>query len=265
MTRISENRKWLAAAFASAAVAQFSAQAGLSQLDISYYSTYYTTLSAQGYGHSTYATAFAADLKGGAPLPVSHTDPFVTFCLDINNNLATTGGWWKSGGFSDTPLNNDSNPADRVESGLYRAASLYAHYAPGIMSVTGNGSGFTWLDPQKGAALQLAIWEVLYEKTGTYSIDADGNNSNNAQEFYVSSVDGGVRTLANTMLSSAWNKVDLSLETTFWNSSNAQGGVGSSQDLIGPIAPVPEPTTVLAGALLLLPFMASTLRRKTAS
>jgi len=233
-------------------------RAALSQFNVGYYGNYGATMYAQGYGHSTYATAFSVDRVGGDPLPVPHSDPFVSFCLDINNNLGN--GWWQSGGFSETPLNNDSNPADRVELGLYRAASLYGQYSSGIMSVTGNGSGYAWTDKQKGAALQLAIWEVLYEKTGTYSIDASGGSGVNS--FYVSSVDSGVRSLANQMLASTWNVVNLNIETTFWNAVTSGGAYRSSQDLIGPMAPVPEPSTVVAGALLLLPFLASTIRRR---
>ena len=243
-------------------------QAGLSYLKISYYTDFGATVYAQGYGHNTSVTAFAADLDGGAPLPVPHSDPFVTFCLDINNYLAN--GWWQSGGFADTPLNNDSSPADRQESGLYRAASLYAAYAGGIMNVGGSFAAQTgtsydgiYTAREKGAALQLAIWEVLYEKSGSYSINENGSVAN-ADEFYVSSVALDIRNLANTMLASAANNEDLSIASTFWNAVKPDGTYRSSQDLIGPMAgtsiAVPEPATMIAGALLLLPFGASTVR-----
>ena len=64
------------------------------------------------------------------------------------------------------------------------------------------------------------------------------------------------------MLASQWNKEDRNIGTTFWNAVNQNGTYRSSQDLIGPMAPVPEPTTIVAGALLLLPFLVSTIRRK---
>lgn len=238
-------------------------QAALSNFKVGYYYDYTANVVAQGNTHYTYATAFSVDwqnVSGSQPLPPNHTDPFVSFCLDINVNIAN--GWWSSGGFSSVPLITDL-PADRQEAGLYRAASLYRHYAPGILSASGNGSGFTWNNKQAGAALQLAIWEVLYEKGGLgYSIDQN-NAIPNANEFYVSSVNAGVRSLANTMLSSTWNIEDHNLETTFWNAVNADGTPRRSQDLIGPISAVPEPTTLIAGGLLLLPFLASSLRRKS--
>lgn len=235
-----------------------SAQGGISQLNVSYYGDYGATVVAQTYVHNTLATAFSADRVGGDPLPIPHTDPFVTFCLDINNNLGN--GWWKSGAFNEVPLTNDSNPADRVESGLYRAASLYKAYSGGILN-TANGQ---WINKQEGAALQLAIWEVLYEK-GTQGYSIDQNNAVlDSDEFYVSSVNAAVRTRANQMLASAANTVDTSLNTTFWNAVVSQSNLAtrSSQDLIGP---VPEPTTYLAGALLVLPFVVGGIRRKIAA
>jgi hypothetical protein len=252
----------LAAGVALAMGVQSTLQAGMSYFNVGYYGNYAATVVAQGQSHSTYATAFSIDWQNvvnSDPLPPNHTDPFVSFCLDVNAYMSK--GWWRSGGFSDVPLNADSMGADRQELGLYRAASLYMHYAPGILSVAGDGRGYIWTDAQRGAALQLAIWEVLYETTGVFSIDRAGAVGN-PDEFYVSSVDGGVRSLANQMLASQWNFVDLSLETTFWNAVNADGTARSSQDLIGPISAVPEASTIIAGALLLLPFLFSTIRRR---
>jgi len=233
------------------------------------------TVVAQGYTHSTYATAFSVNYLSGyrnnsgaysavpasgytysTPLPANHTDPFVSFCLDINVYIAN--GFWKSGGFSSVGPVDGTSGADRQEAGLYRAASLYAHYAPGILTASGNGSSYTWNDKARGAALQLAIWEVLYEKTGVYSLDAA--NGNGANSFYVSSVSQSIRNDANAMLSSQWNIEDHNLDTTFWNAAYANGSARGSQDLIGPISAVPEPTTIVAGVLLLLPFGLSTLR-----
>ena len=233
------SKAWLLAV-ALVATGEITSRAALSYFNVGYYTDAQNSalVVAQGYGHATYATAFSVDWQSGGALPAGHTDPFVSFCLDINTVLAN--GWWKSGGYSEVPLNSDSSPADRQELGLYRAASLYRHFAPGILTAVGNGSGFTWNDKERGAALQLAIWEVLYEKGTTFSIDKDLSRPVTDQ-FYASSVNASIRTLANSMLSSAWNTVDLNLETTFWNAANADGTPRSSQDLIGPILAVPEP------------------------
>lgn len=254
---------WLLGACA-AALLPCTSQAGLSQFDVSSYNSYGMTVIANGVSHSTHATALVADRIGGDTLPAPTTDPFVTFCLDINEGLAD--GWWKSGAFSDVSLTG--NGGTRLTDGLFRAASLYRQYSSGILSVAGNGSGYTWQDTQKGAALQLAIWEVLYQPYnasdstghGGYDVNSGGSYGFQVANGSKDSSNQAVRDLANQYLWSSYNRVDPSLTTTFWNAVNANGTTRCSQDLIGPAAAVPEPTTMIAGALLLVPFGVSTLR-----
>ena len=248
-------------AAAAIAASQAGAQAGLSYLSVSYYNNYGVTVHAQGTTIGTAASAFSADLTSGAPLPSGHTDPFVAFCVDINNTLHS--GLFQSCDFTDSGASASSGVVRQTD-GLYRAADLYANYSSGIMSVAGDGSGYSWTDKQKGAALQLAIWEVLYETGSAYSVNYDSTRSASSQ-FYVTSVDSSVRSLANQML--AWEEgrsVNYALDSTFWNAVTVdQGRVvnRAGQDLLGP-AVVPEPGTYLAGLLLVLPFLASMLRRK---
>ena len=61
------------------------------------------------------------------------------------------------------------------------------------------------------------------------------------------------------MLGSTWNVVGDNLSAKFWNGSLDSAGApfAANQDLIGPYVSTPEPTTMLLGALLLLPFLAS--------
>lgn len=194
-----------------------SATAGVSYFNIGYYTDAgnTATIKVQGATVSTYATAFSVDWQatgpGGiasAPLPPNHGDPFVSFCLDANVYLGS--GWFKSGGFSDVTLTSQSAPAVRQADGLYRAANLYSHYASGILNANG-----TWANKTDGAALQLAIWEVLYEKGTTYSIDRDVNRTD-ANQFYVSSVSQAIRDRANYMLANN-SSAAYSIDTTFWN------------------------------------------------
>ena len=143
-----KNLKLALVAMAVAGGTQLAAQAGLSQFNIGYYTddNNAVTLHAQGYTHSTYATAFSVDRVGGDPIPFNHTDPFVSFCLDINTYIGN--GYWQSGGFSSVPSvttpgdpNNPTGPAVRnVSSGLYTAANLYMHYAGAFGHASGNGS-----------------------------------------------------------------------------------------------------------------------------
>jgi hypothetical protein len=88
---------------------------------------------------------------------------------------------------------------------------------------------------QDAAALQVAIWLSLGDNTLGYTVAASGN--------------AAVTTEANAELA-------------------ALGGLTDEADLVGLVSPsgqnyvvaVPEASTVIAGALLLLPFGASTLR-----
>jgi hypothetical protein len=258
-------------AIGMAAVAQLTSHAALdrSQLNISYYSGFATTFTVQGGSAQTvWATAFLAQQVGGDPLPDSHADnPFVTFCLDVNNRIAN--GWWEPGGFSPEPT--QSSPALRQANSLFRAANLYEHYVGPTAILPGGGpvggwSSATAQQKLEGAALQLAIWEVLYETAGSFDVD-------NGAGFDVGTVMvnpslGYTRTdlisRANAMLG-AYSAADTSILATFWNAVNpdALNTDRASQDLIGPyLAPVPEPGTYVAGALLLLPLLVGAIRRK---
>lgn len=230
--------------------------AALSQLNISYpsLSGYRFGMVVQATSKRVYAVPFAAGRVGGDSLPTGHPDPFITFCMDIDFKLAN--GYWKSGSFSDVSLTSDSGALRQGIPSLQYAAELYATYAGGIMPVSGNWALASTAQKNQGSALQLAIWEVLYEYpiTGGFSLGTGTG-------FKVTSGDGSIISSANTMLASlTYGTPDPSLNTTFWNAAKADGSARSSQDLIGPFAPVPEPTTCVAGALLLLPFLASTVR-----
>lgn len=235
-----------------------SAEAGVSYLQTSYYGGYTGTVIAQGSSHYTYLTAISADLTNGDPLPPNHSDPFITFCLDVNNNLGS--GWWKSGGFGDVALTSQSIPAQRQAGSLYRAANLYSTYASGVLGAFSNVSSAARTAARiEGAALQLAIWEVLYEpnanpnSTLAYNVLNEGSVNGG---FRSTGVNSTVATRANQMLATA-SVANFNLDTTFWNAVTSASGTTSrsSQDLIGPFAPVPEPGTYFAAVLLGLPIL----------
>ena len=229
-------------------------QAGLSQLDIGYYTDYSFDVSVQGIVHNgAIASAFSATLTGGEALPNGHPNPFTTFCVDFDPTLYAGNGWWKSGNFNDVALTQDTGvPVRQGVAGLQYAEELYSTYVGGIPA-----GGWTSAQKQEGAALQLAIWEVLYELPGTGAFNVLSGTG------FISNTANSITTRANQMLSIlSFGSPNTSLNTTFWNATDASGTARYSQDLIGPFAPVPEPTTIVAGALLLLPFLASTIRRK---
>ena len=113
------------------------------------------------------------------------------------------------------------------------------------------------------AALQLAVWEALYDTTAgstAYSLAAG--------RFSVSSGDATARSTAADWLS----KVNASAEYAGYlliPSPESQHGLNAQEMLynVTPVpeptsnvTPVPEPTTLVAGALLLVPFGVSTLK-----
>lgn len=247
--------------FAAAALAvSATANAGVSYFNVNWYTNYKGTVTAQGNSSYVYVTAISADwqsIANSAPLPPNHSDPFLTFCLDFNNVLAN--GWWKSGGFGDPALNGQSSPAIRQQNALFRAANLYSTYAPGVIGAFSSTSSAARTAARiEGAALQLAIWEVLYEPNpnnvnSAYSVTSEGAAG---KGFVTSGVNAGITSRANTMLTTA-SAANFSLETTFWNAVTDSTGTTSrsSQDLIGPFAPVPEPSTYIAAALLCIPVL----------
>ena len=224
-----------------------SAQAALiTQFNVNYYSDYTVSMVAQGYSHYNYVGAFSAVRTGGDALPSNYSNPFVTFCLDINNTLAN--GYWTAQNFAE--VQSSTSGAIRHSDRLDDVARLYNTYSTGILNSDGS-----WANKQDGAALQLALWEVLYENTENYNVRT-GNG------FYVvGSGNSSVMDRANYMLNSLDN-LTASSEGTFWNASYADGSSRNSQDLIGPVSNVPEPGSILVSLMVLLPLGFSAFKRK---
>ena len=109
----------------------------------------------------------------------------------------------------------------------------------------------------QAAALQLAVWKVLYDTgDGNYDTFTAGN-------FKASnSSDAAAITLATQWVDAAAAQsqqyVGFILQPTV--SQTDLTPTTAVQEMLYNITPVPEPATIIAGALLLLPFGASTLR-----
>ncbi len=88
-------------------------------------------------------------------------------------------------------------------------------------------------DVVDAAALQIAIWKAIDEAMGGYSLT------------FTDGTPGAV------------DRADYMLANLNSTSANLMAITGVNQDFL---VPVPEPTTMIAGALLLLPFGVSTLR-----
>ena len=105
------------------------------------------------------------------------------------------------------------------------------------------------------AALQLAVWEALYDTTkGSASYNLTDANS----RFSVSSGDADAISTAGTWLS----QVNVNANYTGYlliPTPESQHGL-NGQEVFYNVTPVPEPATILAAAFLLLPFGVSTFR-----
>jgi hypothetical protein len=121
---------------------------------------------------------------------------------------------------------------------IQAAADIFYHHQ-GVL--TGN-------NVSDKAALQLAVWEALYDTTAGSSTLGFGMG-----RFRVSSGDSAAISQATTWL----GQVDANARYTGFLLIPDNH---TAQEMFYNVTPVPEPTTMIAGALLLLPFGASTLR-----
>ena len=188
--------------------------------------------------------------SGDASMP----DSFLTVCLDIGGTLlmAKTYGYsastpfagqsginplWGSG--NGGGLNNSANATAAIQA----AANIFYTHS----SVLSSGT------PTERSALQLAVWEALYDTTAgstTYGL-SDGR-------FKITSGDAAAITLASSWLS-AVDPNALYVGYLLKPDPSQQHGT-DGQEFFYNVTPVPEASTVIAGALLLLPLAASAVR-----
>jgi hypothetical protein len=168
---------------------------------------------------------------GGGPLIASASGlgVFTTFCLEVTEHYSgatkyTVNSGAINGGFS------GGNP-DYISIGT---AFIYNQFTHGV-------AGYT-----DGAAVQQAIWWLEGETTTINSFNYGVRNS--LIDLANAALGTTDATIVNNAAVGAYGVYVLNL-------TDNSGGL--KQDVL---AQVPEPSTVVAGALLLLPFGVSTLR-----
>jgi hypothetical protein len=183
------------------------------------------------------ATALNVRYQSGALLPANNS-PFIAFSLSVPDRLSHS-EYWDSASFG-SGSNEGGQPGAPWfnPDGIFRVASLYEHYAGDV-----SFADHHWTGKQEGAALQLAIWDVLY---------GDGNTVNNPHSaFYISKGDPLLIAMANQILSASANWADPELKVSFWSSvgrTESEHGRFDAVDFIGPFTgAVPEPGTYAAG------------------
>jgi len=171
--------------------------------------------------------------------------PLYTYCTDVGVDLAST--------YNYTPMSLSSaasvggvNPS-WISGGIQSAAALW--YAYGATAAA-DASGV------KEAALQLAIWEALYNNNATYTSSSFFNSSNGG--FYITSFDAGKIGIA-AIDAANWldslGSLPAAPPVTWLAPVNADGSIGGSQGLLysgAPPSQVPEAssTLMLLGAAL---------------
>jgi len=151
---------------------------------------------------------------------------------------------------------NNSNPQYW---GIQNAAYLWNTFGMQIVNGKGASLGLSGSANDQAAALEFAIWDVLYNSTGygkvdgkAYGLPTDLTTGENTDinKFYVAALlnTGGNIPIYNGSI----------LEGTGAPKDGPNGGDDQEFFLLG--TPVPEPTTVIAGAMMLLPLGLSALR-----
>jgi hypothetical protein len=171
-----------------------------------------------------------------------------TFCTDVGVSWNSAATRYTAVAFAGA---DGVSPAwSVVPQAIQNVSYIYNQY---YLPAAANNS----LTADQAAGMQLAIWEVLYD-TGSQGTISSSLSSGN---FRARNFDTGTMTDAaayvadvNAARTGGWNFTQYT--DTWLDPVN-----NCSQGLIwNNTTPVPEPTTLIAGALLFLPFGASTLR-----
>jgi hypothetical protein len=145
--------------------------------------------------------------------------------------------------------------------GINNAAYLWNKYGMGIV----NNTGSIGYQNQRAAALEFAVWTALYNSMGYGQLGGSAWSAPTGQMGSATRHDSTLywyNTYLNALTTSGLNHAVYTgnvLESTIADSPNNPNS-GGSQEFLLLGTPVPEPATMVAGALLLLPFAASTLR-----
>jgi hypothetical protein len=173
----------------------------------------------------------------GSGLAQNGNSFFQTFCTELEEEY-TPGGTYTISTVGNNALYNGTGHPVPVTWGV---AYLYSQFAAG--SLSGYTYAFGSGRETSAGELQVAIWYLLGEITSLSYNGTDGTIFYNDAVTAASSFNTTVLSDAD----GAFGVEDLTL-----------GSPGAAQDQL--VIVVPEATTIIAGALLLLPLGASTLR-----
>jgi hypothetical protein len=158
------------------------------------------------YNNEAFRTVAAGQFRATSP-----TDSWVTYCTDLHNVLS-------SGLFTPIPLPLATNPLtqnpDWVAGGIVRATQAVAYFGGQVST------------PKEAAALQLMVWELLYDATLGLA-----SGSFRAQDGAIA----GTTSLTGLWLaSSQWEQVNVSA-ALWYMPANYLGEYRPAQGLIGDV------------------------------
>lgn len=193
-------------------------------------------------------TAGLGSVIGGNGLAGAAGDGFRTFCIEFNEHVNLGGSY--SADIGTAAIHGSGGPHPDPVS--LATAWLYHEFRAGTLST----SVPTYTDsPAGNDALQQAIW-WLEEETSAYGVGAPAGSELSFNNYLVTAAvtatgAGSAAAARNIDANGAYNVYALNLYTL----NGTVDDVKQSQ-----LAIVPEPSTVIAGVLLLLPFGASAVR-----
>ncbi len=198
-------------------------------------------------------------LAGGITLTYvsGSTQPgtFTTICTDLGGvvylgeNYSYSAPQFFAGrsGLDPTWGTTSGNQMNNAAAAIQAAAEIFNTYS---YVLAGNNT-------DAKAGLQLAVWAALYNTTAGATLSSS-TTSLNGPRFNVLGYSGAAYTDAATYMTAANFQVPY-VGSLLIPEPNSQNGL-TAQEMLVNVTPVPEPTTLIAGALLLVPFAASTIR-----
>ena len=200
-----------------------------------------------GFSVSVDGTAENGILVGGIAVTgnVADTVPgyqsFTTVCVDLNGRIYLNSTY----AFNEVGFTGQSglNPLWGQPAGASSAAYQAINNAAYLFATFHPTTATDW------AALQLAVWKAVYDTTSTGSI----NWNSGTERFEVTTDVNGAWTEAQGLLNNLPRNTDYAGYLLKPTDTTAQ-------ELLVNVTAVPEYGTMGAGALMLLPFAASTLR-----
>lgn len=192
------------------------------------------TYGGQNNGYATVDPTGQVPVRAGVFTMNNITDggSFLAWCLDLYDWLANGDYTVLTGPFTGVGTGANPNPffgangTDLTDLQLANIENLFEVNATAVEAI------YSGVDNTQSAAFQLALWELIYETTGTFSLTGGTFQSTPA----------AIATAAQVFLDNLGGTIQGSYNLTFW-----QHDSGHNQNLVS-ISPVPLPA---AGLLLL--------------